>query len=67
MTTSKDYIRNPNTLDYIDLLVSVLAKHEKNLNRLIERLDRVSDVLDEIAQRITMKKRRNEGVGFIYI
>ena len=67
MASFKDHPDNSAPLGYIDLLVSALVRHEKNLNRLIKRLERVSDLLDKIAQQISAEKRKKAKLNVLYI
>ena len=67
MVASKDYVGQPNSLSYIDLLVNMLMRHEKNLNRLIERLEKVSTMLDKVAQRIAAERKKKERLSLIYV
>jgi len=40
----------PGNYAYLDLLATALTDHEKNLNDLLERLDRVTERLSKLAQ-----------------
>lgn len=67
MTASRDYVDSSSSLSYIDLLVDMLMRHEKNLSRLVERLERILSLLDNVDQTMTAEKRRKEKLGTLYI
>jgi len=67
VTASRDYVDSSSSLSYIDLLVDMLMRHEKNLSRLVERLERILSLLDNVDQTMTAEKRRKEKLGTLYI
>ena len=53
---------------YLDLLVSTLTEHEKALDRIIERLEGITQNLTEIAQHAkTTKTPPGEPESLVYI
>jgi len=42
---------------YLDLLISTLMEHEKNLNTIVEKLEEVSQSLREAVERLEVEKR----------
>jgi len=50
-------LENVNPLGYIDLLVLTLTQYEKELCLIIEKLERISNKLEEISQQLTENKK----------
>jgi len=46
----EDSERRSSQFAYLDLLTTALTEHEKNLNRLIEKLEKISNNLAKIAE-----------------
>ncbi|RLI11247.1 hypothetical protein DRO35_05350 [Candidatus Bathyarchaeota archaeon] len=40
---------------YLDLLINTLMEHEKNLNAIVEKLEKVSKDLREVVERLEVK------------
>jgi len=49
-------MENVNPLSYTDLLVLTLTQYEKKLCLIIERLEKISNKLEEISQQLTENK-----------
>jgi len=41
---------------YLDLLISTLMEHEKNLNTIVEKLEEISQSLKETVERLEVQK-----------
>jgi len=48
---------------YLDLLATTLTEHEKNLDKLIERLERISENLAELSQTGELEEPARSEVG----
>jgi len=67
MAASSDHTEHPGSLTYIDLLVTMLMRHEKNLNKLVERLEEISNMLDNAVRVIAAEKTKKEKLEMLYI
>jgi len=54
---SKKKLRSINPLGYIDLLVLTLTNHEKELSLIIEKLERISEKLEELSMHIAKDEK----------
>jgi uncharacterized protein with ParB-like and HNH nuclease domain len=56
----KKKLKNASPLSYIDLLILTLTQHEKNLSLIIEKLERISDKLEDICVEFSKQKRKSK-------
>ena len=58
MVSREDEIKN--RFRYLDILVSAIVDHERNLNDLILRLEKTIDEISEIVEKIRGSRIRGE-------
>jgi len=56
VSSPKDENEHLSPLSYVDLLILTLTQHEKNLCEIIEKLQRISEKLDEISRQLSLEK-----------
>jgi len=44
-------INNNNKMDVLDFIVNVLIEHEKKLDNIIERLERYTEIMDDMIKK----------------
>jgi uncharacterized protein with ParB-like and HNH nuclease domain len=55
----KKKLKNASPLSYIDLLILTLTQHEKNLSLIIEKLEQISDKLEDISIELSKQKHKS--------
>jgi len=48
---------------YLDLLATTLTEHEKALDKLIERLEKISEELAKLGQTVTLEEQTKPGAA----